>query len=248
MVGLSTGLKKLLSITACVVDTQGQATPSSSSEDKFEVMLNPAEFTHDYSIAYNSSSAGEAAKSGANKNQAIGKAAPTPEFSAYDADTVNFNLVIDGTGVVALPRPAPGGPDDVATQIENLRKIVYEYDQDEHRPRVVQILWGSYKFNCRLKSMSVQFTLFKPNGEPLRAKLTLSFVQYISKQEESARADRQSPDLTKVVEVKAGDTLPLLCYRIYKDSSYYAEVARVNNLVSFRGLQPGSRLVFPPLR
>ena len=96
--------------------------------------------------------------------------------------------------------------------------------------------------------MSVQYTLFKPSGEPLRAKLTLSFVQYVSQKEESARADRKSPDLTRVVEVKAGDTLPLLCYRIYKDSSYYTQVARVNKLISFRGLKPGSRLVFPPLR
>jgi len=244
MPGISTGLKDLLTITACTVDQQGQATPSGET---FEVMLNPSEFTHQYSIKYNTSSTdGDA--SGAAKGQAVGKAAPTPEFASYDAETVDFNLVIDGTGVVNLPQPAPGGSPPVADQVESLRKIVYDYSKEEHRPKVVQLVWGTYKFTCRLRSMSVQYTLFKPSGEPLRAKISCSFEQYISKQEESAKADRRSPDLTRIVEVTAGDTLPLLCYRVYKDCSYYPDVARVNGLESFRGLRPGQRLVFPPLR
>jgi nucleoid-associated protein YgaU len=49
------------------------------------------------------------------------------------------------------------------------------------------------------------------------------------------------------VEVKAGDTLPMLCYQIYKDSSYYLAVARLNQLQNFRQLQPGQLLRFPPL-
>ena len=44
-----------------------------------------------------------------------------------------------------------------------------------------------------------------------------------------------------------GDTLPLLCDRIYSDPSYYPDVARFNNLSDFRRLQPGQRLHFPPL-
>jgi nucleoid-associated protein YgaU len=56
-----------------------------------------------------------------------------------------------------------------------------------------------------------------------------------------------SPDLTHLITVKAGDTLPLLCDRIYRDSGYYMEVARINGLSSFRNLQPGTTLKFPPL-
>ena len=150
--------------------------------------------------------------------------------------------------MVALPKPAPGGSDDVTTQIEKLKDVIYEFDSDQHGPRIIQIIWGKYKPFCRLKSMSVQYTLFKPNGHPLRAKVTLTFSQFISRGQASREASRQSPDLTRVVEVKAGDTLPLLCERIYDNGAYYAEVARINNLVSFRSLKPGSQLVFPPLR
>jgi len=136
----------------------------------------------------------------------------------------------------------------VKTQIGNLKGVIYKYDGNEHEPRIVRLLWGSLSFIGRLQSMSVQYTLFKPGGEPLRAKISLSFINYMSNAEESLRADRRSPDLTHVVEVRAGDTLPLLCYRIYKDCSYYTEIARINNITSFRDLQPGVKLSFPPLR
>lgn len=51
-----------------------------------------------------------------------------------------------------------------------------------------------------------------------------------------------SQDMSHLVTVRAGDTLPLLCKRIYSDPAYYMEVARVNRLVNFRNV-----LRFPPL-
>jgi nucleoid-associated protein YgaU len=47
--------------------------------------------------------------------------------------------------------------------------------------------------------------------------------------------------------VKAGDTLPLMCYMIYGDPKYYLAVAAANNLSNFRSLLPGTDIVFPPL-
>lgn len=61
------------------------------------------------------------------------------------------------------------------------------------------------------------------------------------------RANGNSPDMSHLVTMRAGDTLPLLCKRIYSDPAYYMEVARVNRLVNFRNLLPGSVLRFPPL-
>ena len=86
------------------------------------------------------------------------------------------------------------------------------------------------------------------SGEPLRAKIKLAFSGFMSKEEEALRANRSSPDLSHLIEVKAGDTLPMLCYRVYKDCSYYLEVAKVNDITNFRDIKPGSKLHFPPLR
>ena len=62
------------------------------------------------------------------------------------------------------------------------------------------------------------------------------------------RANKSSPDLSHVVTVKAGDTLPLLCYDIYGSSNPYIKVAAVNGLTDFRDLQPGQQLMFPVMQ
>lgn len=228
MPGISTGLKKKLKISPCTVDDSGNVTVNDG--ESFEVMLNPSSYSHAYSISY-------------SQKEALGQLGSDSKFSGIKPEKVNFDMVIDGTGVVNLI-----GASDVKTQIKQLTDIVYKYDGSNHEPNHVRLLWGSLIFFGRLDSLSVEYTLFKPSGEPLRAKVKLAFSGFMSKEEEALRANRSSPDLTHLIEVKAGDTLPLLCYRVYKDCSYYLEVARVNNITNFRDLTPGSRLHFPPLR
>ncbi len=233
MAGFNTGLKKKLTITACTVE-KGKVTLSRKAADRFEVMLNPSSYRHEHTIEY-------------NEKKTQGQAGADPKFSAVDAEKIRFDLIIDGTGVVGVPIPGVG-PNDVKTQIRLLKDIVYKYRGKEHEPSIVQLSWGKFIFIGRLDSLSLEYTLFMPGGDPLRAKVQMSFTQFMSAQEESLRANRSSPDLSHKVLVKAGDTLPLLCYRIYKDSSYYPQVARFNNLTDFRHIEPGSTLDFPPLR
>ncbi|MEM7365521.1 MAG: LysM peptidoglycan-binding domain-containing protein, partial [Pseudomonadota bacterium] len=89
--------------------------------------------------------------------------------------------------------------------------------------------------------------LFKPSGKPLRAKVKFEIDCSLSKKEEKRRKKNSSPDLTHLVRVKAGDELPMMCYRVYKDSRYYLEIARINDLTDFRVLEPGMELMFPPV-
>jgi len=224
---VSTGLKKKLELSPCTVDDSGNITVNDGSS--FELMLNPSSYSHSYEIGY-------------NKKEALGQLASDTKFSGIKPEKIGFDIVIDGTGVVEL------AGDDVKTQVKSLTDIVYKYDGSNHEPNHVRLLWGSLIFFGRLESMSVDYTLFKPSGEPLRAKIKLSFSGFMSKEEEALRANRSSPDLSHQIEVKAGDTLPALCYRVYKDSSYYLEVARANNITNFRDIEPGSKLHFPPLR
>lgn len=228
MASLSTGLKKKLSISPCTVEASGSVTVDSGTS--FEVMLNPSAYTHKHAITY-------------SQRKTFGQLGSDSKFSGVAAENVSFDLVLDGTGVVSVT-----GLVDVQTQIQQLNDIVYKYDGNDHQPNHVRLLWGSLIFFGRLESMSVEYTLFKPSGEPLRAKVKLAFVGFMSKEEEALKANRSSPDLSHYVEVKAGDTLPLLCYRIYKDSAYYLDVARWNNITNPRDIKPGTRLHFPPLR
>ena len=191
------GTKKKLTITACKV-SKGQVK---TTGDSYEVMLNPSEFTHTQGISYNAPAAGKSEQSGPNKKQPQGVSAPNAEFSSYAADQITLNLVIDGTGVVAGPAK------DVVAEIEDLQDIVYAYNSHAHQPNVVQVGWGGFTMNCRLTNMATTYTVFKPDGDPLRAKVKLDFIQYISKEEESKRSRRRSPDLTRRVVVQAHATI-----------------------------------------
>jgi hypothetical protein len=232
MAGVSTGLKKKLKISACSVDDSGNVTVDGGRA--FEVMLNPSSYSHTYSIGY-------------NKKEALGQSGSDTKFSGIKPEKVSFDIVIDGTGVVNQSPSGKGSP-EVKDQVKQLSDIVYKYDGSNHEPNHVRLLWGSLIFFGRLESMTVDYTLFKPSGEPLRAKIKLAFSGFMSKEEEALRANRSSPDLSHLIEVKAGDTLPMLCYRVYKDCSYYLEVAKVNDITNFRDIKPGSKLHFPPLR
>ena len=226
MTETTTGEKQKLKLTQCTVSKDGKVEAVDSNS--FEVMLNPASYNRGYSISY-------------NDNEAQGQSASNPKFNVIKPQDFSFDVLLDGTGVVDQSAPA------VKDQIQQLRDI-FAYSGDEHQPLVTKVLWGNLIFFGRLTKMEVDYTLFKPSGEPLRAKVKLAFKEFMSQEEESLRANRKSADLTHVVEVRAGDALPLLCERIYKDSGYYTQVARLNNITNFRDIPPGTRLVFPPLK
>jgi nucleoid-associated protein YgaU len=214
-----------LAICPCRVSTDGTVSPEKGKT--FTVMLNPSQFSHGYAIAY-------------NQTKALGQLASDLKFSAIQPDTVSFEILLDNTGVVE-------GGSDVQDQIEKLNKVVYAYDGDRHEPNHVRLLWGRFLFYGRLSAMSASYTLFTPGGEPLRARINLSFLGFMTNQEEARRANRSSPDLTHSVVFRAGDSLPLLCQRIYNDAARYVAVARMNNLTNFRDIPAGTRIVFPPL-
>lgn len=263
MAGLSTGIKEKLTIARCAVNAKGQVIRKGEGYavlkgkgNTIELMLNPSEYEHSASISYTGGYSGRGDKKGQCSKTPLGQLSPPTRFVSVDAEKVSFNAVIDGTGVVELPGSGAGYP-DVNTQINDLKKVAYQFDGENHEPPVVRLSWGKLDlsgvnitgkyFYGRLTSLNVKYTLFKPSGEPLRAKVSMGFVSFMTLEESALRKNQSSPDLSHLVEVRAGDTLPLLCQRIYKDSRQHLVVARENRLSNFRDLKPGTLLRFPPL-
>lgn len=161
-------------------------------------------------------------------------------FIRVPPKTYSFDLMIDGTG-------ASGRKVDVPVEVAKFLATTYRFVGTSHRPPFLILSWGTMVEKCVLKSVNVSYTLFSPEGIPLRAKLTTSFESAAAKELIDAIARLSSPDLTHTRIVRQGDTLPLLCKEIYGDESHYLKVARVNNLVNYRNLQVGRELFFPPL-
>lgn len=197
-------------------------------ENSVKFQVNPAVIEKKRAITYNLSSP-------------LGSVGSDTRYVKHEPEILKFNTLFDGTGVLE-------GTESVKDQMSKLDAIIYEYDGENHEPNVVNVLWGAENFNGRLHSMGRKFTLYSAEGDPLRAELDFTFVGYTSTSEQASIANRSSPDLTHIIQVKAGDTLPALCLKIYRDTSYYLEIARINKLSNFRRLIPGTELVFPPLK
>lgn len=199
----------------------------------FEVMINPETYSHTYSINY-------------TDRKKMGSNAQASDFNQMAKEKLSFKIVLDSTGVVPLSEANKGK--DVKQMIKDLKGIVYDYQGKIHQPYFIELLWGVLLFKGRLDNLSIEYKMFKSDGTPLRANVSLSFIGYISEEMAAAQANQSSPDMTHIVTIKEGDTLVGLCQSIYGKSKYYLKVAERNNLTNFRYLIPGSRLSFPPLK
>ena len=203
-------------------------TISDANDNSIVFQVNPAAVEKKRAITYNLSSP-------------LGSVGSDTRYVKHEPEILQFKTLFDGTGVLEDSK-------NVKDQMAALDAIIYDYDGDNHEPNIVNILWGAENFDGRLHTMDRQFTLYSKEGDPLRAELKFAFVGYTSTSEQASAANRSSPDLTHIIEVKAGDTLPALCLKIYRDASYYLDIARINKLANFRRLIPDTQLVFPPLK
>lgn len=193
---------------------------------QFESYVNPNEITLAYEMEYDSA-------------QGAGTTGSRMTFKKVKPGDLSLTFFLDGTG-------ANGRPADVQQMVEQFQTVT-GYNGNIHRPNYLKVMWGSLQVKrCVLKSASIAYKLFKPSGVPLRAVITAAFTDNSDDQTRVAMAQDQSPDLTHVRLVKAGDTLPGLCHQIYGDPRLYLHVAAANGLDDFRRLVPGTRVFFPP--
>ncbi|UTW62265.1 LysM peptidoglycan-binding domain-containing protein [bacterium SCSIO 12741] len=199
---------------------------SSQVGSKFSVMINPNKYTHNHSISY-------------NKETAQGAPGSSIKFDRIQPETVGFEFTLDATGVISSS--------PINDQIKTFKSLVYDYNGKVHESNYIVLSWGTLYFKCRLTKLDLTYTLFKPDGTPLRATVNVSFEEYTDARTLALEANKNSPDLTHERTVKSGDTLPLMCYRIYGSPAYYMDVAQANQLDDFRSLKPGQVLYFPPI-
>jgi hypothetical protein len=195
--------------------------------DEFEAFVNPSEIALSFEMEYDSA-------------QGSGTTGSRMDFKKVKPGDLSLNFLIDGTG-------ATGRLVDVQTSVQKFLTVT-GYNGAIHRPNYLKVVWGTLQVKrCVLKSASIAYKLFKPDGVPLRAVITAAFTDNSDDQTRVAIAQDESPDLTHVRIVKAGEDLPTLCYRIYGDPRLYLKVAEANRMDDFRNLVPGTKVFFPPL-
>jgi nucleoid-associated protein YgaU len=200
---------------------------SGDKQDEFSVLFNPSGYTSKYEVEY-------------GQGQGQGTSGTAQRFGRIKPQEYTFELVFDGTGAASELR-------DVAADLERFLTLTGKLDGEIHRPLYLKLAWGPLILRCVLKSAEVQYSLFKPDGFPLRAKVTAVFSEAIDDTLRVAEEGRSSPDMTHERVVHAGDNLPLMVHRIYGNPAYTVDVARFNGLRHLRDVRPGQVLRLPPL-
>ena len=195
---------------------------------EYELMLNPDKLRWERRNQY-------------NEETGLGSKT-SPRYSKTQSEKLSFDIVIDCTGVVDSTRT------DLPTDIANLSKVAYTYNGRIHRPNYVIVNWGKgLAFKCVLTSFDLSYTFFKPDGTPLRAKISLAFSSYLDPATMARMEGKQSPDMTHLIHIVDGDDLPNISRRIYGSTQYYVQLAQFNGLNKFRHLRAGTALTVPPL-
>ena len=204
----------------------------------YELQLNPASVSCTYAKV--------------NPNEDRNSATGDPlnlKRPTYYREAIKFNFTLDHSG--ALPFAADGltlstaGTTGLKQSIEKLRAATIMPLRSTHAPPFIKVIWGDIALQGIVQEFSIDYTYFNVLGEPLRAKVTLGVIEVVDAAVESSKY--QSPDITRMPIIKAGENLPQLCNEFYDSPQYYIQVARENGLSSFRRLKPGEVLRFPPL-
>ena len=103
-------------------------------------------------------------------------------------------------------------------------------------------------FKCIVETVKQKFTLFSPQGVPLRATLSVSLREYKTLEEQLAQLNLMSPDRTHSHVVQSGETVAALAARFYQNPGNWRFIADSNQLQDPRRLEAGTFLTIPPVR
>lgn len=179
-------------------------------------------------------------------SQVKGANVPTLEFGGGGNAKLTLELFFDSSRE----------GDDVRTETQKIWDMMlinrssssYNERTKKGEPPKVQFQWGNMSsFTGVIEDIQQKFVLFKPDGTPVRAILTVSFQQF----GDENYVPRQNPTSEgmagyRVRAVVPGDTIDMIAYQEYGDPTKWRRLAEANNLIDPLNLSAGTFLAVPP--
>lgn len=201
---------------------------------RHEVMFNPEEYSINQDNNY--ASMGIPGLSG-----------PLLQFVHGNARTLEMELFFDtyeenrrGTAIVN------SAESDVREQVRKFVSLL-EIEPSTHAPPVVEFYWGSLHFRGVLTRASQKYTMFLASGIPVRARVQVSFQEYINADLENTGIRRETVDYTKRYQLGINDSLWSIAAREYDDPEMWRPIAAFNDIDDPNELKPGDWILIPRL-
>jgi hypothetical protein len=133
------------------------------------------------------------------------------------------------------------------SKLPDIAKGLMDIDSDLHAPPVCLFIWGAYIFPCIIERVTKKFTMFLPEGFPVRATLNVTLKEYTEVVTQLKETSLHSADRTKTWTVKEGDSLWFIAAKEYGNPALWRPIAEANKMDNPRILKPGMELIIPPL-
>jgi contractile injection system tube protein/LysM domain-containing protein len=195
--------------------------------ESFNVLFNPEEYTIN--------------KDNNFASQAIpGLSGPLLQFVHGNMRTLEMELFFDTYDTNSFSKQDVR---DLTNRVVNLTAI----DPELHGPPILRVSWASLQFRCVLARVSQKFILFADDGRPVRARLNVTFNEYIDADREAKEIARQTANFSKVHVVTQGETISLIAAKYYDNAQVWRPIAIINDLSDPRDLFAGQSLRIPAL-
>jgi len=201
---------------------------------KIPVQFNPEEYTLNRDINY--------------AQAAIpGLSGPILQFVNGNLQTLEMELFLDSYEQHKVGSTTINGAQTDVRQLVMQVADLMAIDPTTHAPPVLLFAWGSLAFTCVLARLSQRYTMFLPDGTPVRARLTVTFNEYRNIDLEAKEIKRETSDYSKRHVATEGETLSSIAGVEYGDPRLWRVIAVANQLQFARNLDPGAKLLLPNL-
>lgn len=210
-------------------DSTGDFSVSQSSSDIFTCQFNPENFRIGKKNVWKSATS-------------TGQDSSALAFSGGQPQDMTIALTFDSTDT----------GDPVFNQYATLRKLSRVDTNTRNSttqlgaPSWVMVQWGSYMgFVAVITALDEEYTFFKPDGTPLRAKVSVSLRQVAEDTSMSPQnpTSRSEPRRTWIVQ--EGQRIDWIAYTEYGDASAWRLIADENRIEDPFNLQAGQVLRIP---
>jgi Contractile injection system tube protein/LysM domain len=206
--------------------------------DKIECWFNPK----DYSITKANTW---------QKSPVVGESIPPLQFGGGQPRSLSLNLIFDDSD------SADGDVRVVTNKLFHMMEVDSKFahgSSNKGRPPMVTFIWGNtISFKAVCDQIQVQFTMFRPNGVPIRCSATVGLTQAekITDPSSSRGSRRQNPTTSGLANlrthtVRDGDSLPSIAHGAYGDPTKWRTIADANGIDDPTRLRRGASLAIPP--
>ena len=175
----------------------------------------------------------------------VGSGLPTAQFGGSDAQKLTLDLLFDAADHES------GDVRGITNALFAAMAVDKKHASGKNsgRPPTIEFGWGSTTtFQAVCDSLSVQFTMFRPNGTPVRAKAKVSLLQA----EPTVGKGPQNPTTRGTAGlsthvVRDGDSLQSVAHQAYGDPTLWRRIAEANGIDDPMSLPRGTVLSIPTL-